>query len=152
MDDITTLLLVLGASALAIALLVVLNLVIGGWSPARIKSAQEAAQAMETGVFGFKAASPVGLDATGKGALVREHEDARLGLALTMGDRITVRALRPGELRSVARDGARLSLALNDYTLPSAELRFADADEARSWEEIAGAFTAPASDREPPHA
>jgi hypothetical protein len=69
-----------------------------------------------------------------------------------MGDRMTVRALRPGELRTVTRDGVRLSLVLRDYTLPSAELRFADAGQAQSWEEIAQAFTAPTPDAEPNHA
>ncbi len=146
--------LVLGASALAIALLVVLNIIIGGWSPARLRTEDEAASALAEGVFGFEAAAPITLAADGQGALALERGGARLGLALCLGDRVTVRALRPGEVSAVDRDGARLSLHLNDYTLPVARLRLADADTARHWQAEAERFSAvtSAAPGEPSHA
>lgn len=147
MDDIATLIIVLGASALAIALLVVLNMILGGWRAARIEGPDDAVRLMADGVFGFQADGPVGLDSGGRAALAREAGGARLGLALVMGDRITVRALRPGDVKAVSRDGVRLTLTLADYTLPRAELRFADADAAMDWEAAARGYTAgPQSD------
>lgn len=146
--------LVVGASALAIGLLVILNILIGGWTPARLRTEDEAAQALADGVFGFRAASPVALAADGHGALAREAGGDRLGLAVAFGDRLTVRALRPGDLRSVERDGARLTLRLNDYTLPSAALRFSDAETAQQWAAEAEAYvvTADAAKGEAAHA
>ncbi len=126
--------LVIGASALAITLLVVLNILIGGWSTARLRTPEEAAAALREGVFGFEAASPVGLDAEGRGALAREAGGDRVGLAVVFGDRVTVRALRPGEVRAVSRDGARLTIRLHDYTLPSATLHLSDAQAAQAWQ------------------
>ncbi len=146
--------LVLGASALAIALLVVLNIIIGGWSPARLRTEEEAASALAEGVFGFEAARPIALAADGQGALALERGKGRLGLAVCLGDRITVRALRPGEVRGIERDGARLSLHLNDYTLPAARLRLADAETAQHWQAEAERFSAApsAAPGEPSHA
>jgi hypothetical protein len=140
MDDLVMITLVLGASALAITLLVVLNIILGGWSPARLRTEEEAAAALAEGVFGFEAAAPITLAADGQGALALERGGARLGLAVSFGDRITVRALRTGEVRGIDRDGARLSLHLNDYTLPVARLRLADAETAQAWQTKAEGF------------
>lgn len=133
--------LVLGASALAIALLVVLNFIIGGWAPARLHTPEAAARALSDGVFGFRCGDEIGLSVDGRGALVLEAGGDRLGLAYVFGDRITVRALRAGDLKAVRREGARLSLELNDYTFPAAQLRFADAASAQRWEARALALT-----------
>jgi len=95
-------------------------------------------------VFGFRAAAPAALAADGRGALALEAEGGRLGLAVCVGDRVTVRAMRRGDVRAVERDGVRLTLHLNDYTLPAAGLRFADAETAQRWAAQAEAFVAPA--------
>lgn len=132
--------LVVGASALAIGLLVILNILIGGWTPARLRNEDEAAAALADGVFGFRAAAPVALAADGRGALAREAGGERLGLVVCLGDRAAVRALRPGDVRSIERDGVRLTLRLNDYTLPAAALRFSDAETAQHWAAEAEAY------------
>ena len=126
--------LVIGASALAITLLVVLNILLGGWSAARLRTPEEAAAALREGVFGFEAAAPVALDAEGCGALAREAGGDRIGLAVVFGDRVTVRALRTGDVRAVSRDGARLTIRLHDYTLPSATLHLGDVQTAQAWQ------------------
>ncbi len=126
--------LVIGASALAIGLLVVLNIIIGGWSTARLRTQDEAVEALRAGVFGFEAAGPVVLDAEGRGALAREAHGERMGLAVVFGDKVTVRALGGGDVRAVTRDGARLTIRLNDYTLPTARLHLADAAAAQAWQ------------------
>lgn len=146
MDDLVTIILVVGASALAISLLVILNIIIGGWTPSRLRTQEEAIKALGDGVFGFQAARPVELAADGAGALALEQNGDRLGLAICVGDRVIVRALRPGDVRAVSRDGARLTLVLDDYTLPSAALRCVDAGAAAKWEAEAAAFIAPAQD------
>jgi hypothetical protein len=143
MDDLVTAILVLGASALAIGLLVVLNLLLGGWTPAQLRGEEDVMRALDDGVFGFRAAPGVGLAADGRGALALEQDGDRLGLVTGVGDRLTVRALRPGEISAVERDGSRLTLVLNDYTLSRVDLRFADMSEAQRWESTAAALQAP---------
>ena len=135
-------LVVLGASALAIALLVLLNVLIGGWASARLTSAEAAEQALAHGVYGFRAQPPVALSADGAGALALEEGGGRLGLAVALGDTITVRALAPGDLKAVRRHGEELTLALNDYTFPTARLRFADAEHAQRWQATAEEYLA----------
>ena len=125
---------VVGASGLAIALLVLLNIIIGGWSSARLRTPEAAAEALGAGVFGFKAGDDIALDAEGRGALALEAGGARIGLAVVFGDRVTVRALGPGDVRSVSRDGARVTVRLNDYTLPGVTLQLAGGDAAQAWE------------------
>jgi hypothetical protein len=140
MDDLIMIILVVGASALAIGLLVILNVIIGGWSPSRLRTEEAAAAALANGVFGFQAASPISLAADGRGAVALEQSGDRLGLAVCFGDRITVRALSAGDVRAVDRDGVRLTLYLDDYTMPSASLRFTDAETAQTWRSHAEAL------------
>ena len=144
MSDILTLVLVLGASMISVGLLVVLNVFLGGWTPARFTSADEGAAAVEEGVFGFQASPHRAIGRGGRVVLVLESDGARLGVAATAGDRATVRALRPGEVRSVRLEGATLTLDLDDYTFPRVWLMLDDAAEAQDWARRANAFTAAA--------
>lgn len=134
--------LVLGASALAIGLLVVLNIIIGGWSPALLRTEQDVEASLRNGVFGFRARRPIVFTADGQGALALEEGGDRLGLAVSFGDRVTVRALKPGDVAMVSRDSTRLTLHLNDYTLPTATLRYPDAETAERVEGQVRGFAA----------
>ena len=139
MNDVFTLIVVLGSSAFAIGLLVVLNMLVGGWAPARFTDEAAAAQAFRDGVFGFTPETVV-LDADRTAALALEAGGERLGVAVAMGDVVSVRALRRNEVCAVSREGARLDIRLPDYTFPSAELRFADAPTAERWAQIVSDF------------
>ncbi len=55
-------------------------------------------------------------------------------LAVARGDSWVLRRFRSAELRELHRDGARLRLRLNDFTLPRVDLTFPDAAAAAAWE------------------
>lgn len=133
MNDLLTLAAVLLGSALAVGLVIGLNSVLGGWTPSSIGSLQSAAEALERDVLGFRAGDEAVAATDGRAALVMEAGGARLGLALSRGDIIVSRALRPGEVRGADAQGPRLVITMDDFTLPRAYLTLADEDEARLW-------------------
>lgn len=140
MNEIYTLVLVLGASALSIALLVALNAFMGGWTASRLTNLDAAERRIGVDVLGFKAGARGVLDADKAAALVFEAGGERLGLAVCLGDRIAVRALRPAELAGAAAEGAHLALTLDDYTLPTVNLRLSDTAAAQRWADDLNAF------------
>lgn len=139
MDDLFTVIIVLVSSAIAVGLLVLLNMLIGGWSRALFTDGQAAGRAMGEAVLGFEPES-VQLDAERRAALALEDNGHRLGLAVCRGDKVIVRALRPGELTAVERDGVVLTLKLADFTFPVARFRLSDEQLARRWAETASLF------------
>ncbi|MEQ8404143.1 MAG: hypothetical protein RKE49_03520 [Oceanicaulis sp.] len=149
MSDILTLILVLGASAISVGLIVVLNVFLGGWTPARFSHTEAGVAAIEEGVLGFRGSSDAVMARGGRAVLVLEAGGERLGVAATSGDRATVRALRPGEVKAVHLDGATLSLDLDDYTFPRVWLTLDDAASAQDWAAKAEAFTHSAIVRQP---
>lgn len=130
MSDLLLLAAVIAGSGVSIALLVLMNRLIGGWRPARLDDAAAVVSAVETAVSSFKAGPEAALDRDGRAGLVCEAGGRRLGLALVLGDRVTARALAPGEVRQVTRQGAQLTLELNDFTLPRARLALGGEEEA----------------------
>ena len=142
MGDIVTIITVLVASALSIGLLVALNAFLGGWTAARLLDLDAAAQRIAVDVLGFRASAEGVLDADKRAALVVEKGGARLGLAVCLGDKVAVRALRPGDVRAVQSQGGVLDLQLDDYTLPKASLRFTEASLAERWAEMLQGFVA----------
>lgn len=142
MNEILTLVLVLGASVISVGLIVVLNVFLGGWTPARFSSAQDGVRAIEDAVLGFSPSREAVMGQGGRAVLVLEAGGARLGVAATSGDRATARALRPGEVKGVRLDGATLTLDLDDYTFPRVWLTLDDADSASDWARRAERFLA----------
>jgi len=149
MSDIITLVLVLGASIISVGLLVVLNVFLGGWAPARFNTADEGVEAIEQGVLGFRGSADRVIARGGRVVLVLEQDGGRLGVAATSGDRATVRALRPGEVRAVSLEGAMVTLDLNDYTFARVWLLLDDEAAAETWARRAQAFAASEVSREP---
>ncbi|MBI1264490.1 MAG: hypothetical protein GC187_07130 [Alphaproteobacteria bacterium] len=133
MSDIVTLAAVLLGSALAIALVIGLNAMLGGWAPSRIDSAGAAAQALERDILGFRAGAQGVAAADRRAGLVMEADGGRLGLALSLGDGIVSRALRPAEVRGAQAQGERLVIRIDDFTLQRACITLANEDEARLW-------------------
>jgi|GEM_PF-3519421 len=149
MNEILTLILVLGASAISVGLVVVLNIFLGGWTPARFTHAGAGVARIQEGVLGFKASGDAVMGRSGRVVLALEAGGTRLGVAATLGDRTTVRALRHGDVRGIRLDGATLTIDLTDYTFARVWLTLEDADTASVWAEHARAFvkTAPVSAR-----
>lgn len=135
MSETLTLLLVLTGAALGVGLLVILNVMIGGWTPMRFQDADVALRYLQRDVLGFEPGADRVVTTDGDGALIAEQAGARLGLVLARGDGAIVRALGPADVRAVERSGARLRLGLRDYTLPGAELTLASESVARDWAE-----------------
>lgn len=140
MSDVVTLILVLGASAISVGLIVVLNMFLGGWTPARFSHVDAGVGEIEEGVLGFSASNDRVMGQGGRVVLALEAGGARLGLAATSGDRATVRALQPGEIRRVHLDGSTLTLDLDDYTFPRVWLTLDDAALAQRWADHARKF------------
>jgi hypothetical protein len=140
MNEIFTLVLVLGASALSIGLLVALNAFMGGWTASQLTDLDAAVKRIRVDVLNFEASGRGVLDADKAAALVFEAGGDRLGLAVCLGDRISVRALRPAELVSASASGAQLELKLDDYTLPAVNLRLSDTAVAQRWADELNAF------------
>lgn len=133
MNELLSLAAVLLGSALAVGLVIGLNAMLGGWTPPRIDSVESAAQALERDVLGFRAGGEGVAAADGRAALVMEADGARLGLALSRGDILISRALRPAEVREAQAQGARLVIIMDDFTLPRVFVTLADEAEARLW-------------------
>jgi len=137
MSETMTLVLVLASSVLAVALVIGLNVLLGGWKPVRLESADTAGRALADYVLGFTPSKDSVIDADAKAALVLEEGGERLGLVLASADRPVVRALAPGDVRKAEAEGSRLVLTLDDFTLPRATLTFSTKDEAQRWAQIA---------------
>lgn len=133
MSDLVVIVTVLGASALAITLIVALNAFMGGWTPARLDDESSIGSRISVDVLGFAPGPRQVLESDRRAGLVFDQSGERLGLAVCRGDKITVRALRPSDIRAVSVSGADLVLALEDFTFPEATLRLKDAQLAKRW-------------------
>ena len=151
MSDLITLIVVLGASALSICLLVVLNTFLGGWTASRLSSLEAAAKRIRVDVMDFKPSRQGVLDADKSAALVMDEAAPRVGLAVCLGDRVAVRALRPGEVAGIGAAGSELFIKLDDYTLPKVSLRLRSPEQASHWEAVLAEFQSSAG-RDAAHA
>jgi hypothetical protein len=142
MDDPIILSLILAGAALAVAGLVVLNRLIGGWSPASLDDPEAAGARLAEDVVGFEPGEGA-CAADGRAAVVLEADGQRLGLVLARGGRTVTRVFRPGEVDAVSREGAALDLRLADFTLPRARVIMADEAEAEAWRSRIARFARP---------
>ncbi len=140
MSEVITLVIVVGASALAVGLLVALNAFMGGWTRARLPSLEAAAERIILDVMDFQPSNQGVLDSDRLSALVLDQVSERLGLAVCRGDGVAVRALRKGELGDVQVQGLELVLQLDDYTLPSVTLRLGSVEAAEQWQQTLTEF------------
>lgn len=140
MDDPLMLAAILAGSAAAISALILLNRWLGGWTPSRLDSLADAGERLGADVVGFRPGA--GALATDRlAALVREEGGDRLGLVIARGDRYVTRALAPGELLSVRREGRTLTLHIADFTLSRVGVTLEDEAAARDFETLAKRLT-----------
>ena len=147
MTEPVVLLIVLAGSVLGVALIVMLNRAIGGWSPAVVAGEDGARRALEADVIDFEAGEGA-VDVEGRSALFTETGGHRLGLVVARGDGLIARALGPGDVRQAAIEDATLVLRLNDYTLPRAEVTLDDIAPAETWAQRARALYPSAAEPE----
>ncbi len=126
--------LVLIASPIAIAALVALNALIGGWRRATLASLQDAERALREDLLTFEAGEGI-VSADGRAALVVDRSrEAAIGLVVTQGDRLVTRLLTPGpEVVARLRGDRELLLRMRDFTFPGARLILPDEETARRW-------------------
>lgn len=118
-------------SILGVALIVALNLVLLGRARALVDL--DAAKALLAAEYpGFQAQRAV-LARDSRVALI-EDDTGGLYLVAGAGDTLVSRALLPGSVRAVARNGESLSIRFRDFTFPRAGLALGDAAEAKAWE------------------
>ena len=113
-------------SAIGVALVVVLNRILGGYRKTHIGSAREVADALARDHQPLLSAALSVIDRSGRSGLLLDPEGGLIGIAETMGDRIVSRCHRASDLRSftwqMVDDRPLLSLQFDDFTLPALEL------------------------------
>ncbi|MGA7710472.1 MAG: hypothetical protein WCA81_01110 [Rhizomicrobium sp.] len=126
-------LLYLTGSLVGIGLLVLLSVALFGLQSVRIGSVQNLEAYLAGTLPVFRARSMV-LDSAAKAALAENDVDGTIYLVVAYGDAMVSRKLSQSLLRDVSRQEARLSLRLADFSLPRADLNFADSTTALLWE------------------
>lgn len=123
----------LTASLAGIALVVGLNILLLGRAEPRFGSVAAIAEQLAREIPGFRAgACAVAVD--GRGVLIENAANRTILLVRMVGDGVVVRKLSRDLLSAVARESSGLSLRLADFTLPRAQLTFANESLAAEWE------------------
>ncbi len=120
-------------SLAGVALLVALCAALFGTKGARIAAPRNFESYLALTLPGFRARSMT-LGAEAKAALAENDVDGAIHLVVVCGDGLVSRRLSRPLQRAVARNGAVLSLHLSDFTMPRADLVFADPAAATQWE------------------
>lgn len=113
-------------SAIGVALVVVLNRIVGGYRKAHIGSAGDVADALTRDHQPVRSASLSVIDRSGRAGLLLDPEGGLIGIAETMGDRIVSRRHRASDLSGftwqMVNERPVLHLQFDDFTLPKLEL------------------------------
>lgn len=113
-------------SAIGVALVVMLNRIVGGYRKARIDSAGDVVDALTRDHQTLFSASLSIIDRCGQAGLLLDPEGGFIGIAEAMGDRIVSRCHRASDLSGftwqMVDERAVLSLQFDDFTLPELEL------------------------------
>lgn len=129
----TTLLILIGAFA-AVSALVGFNVWIGGWSPSRIESVEDAGRVLKQDLLTFEPGRTGVLATDGLAALVEAREGNAIGYLSARGDTLVSRLIEPGNVaRAELRDGGVIMLHFKDFTFPSARITLGDNNAAREW-------------------
>jgi len=120
-------------SLAGVGLLVLLSVALFGLKGVRIGSAQNLEAYLARTLPLFRARS-MALDTSEKVALAENDVDGTIHLVVAYGDGIVSRKLSRTLLRDISRREATLLLRLADFTLPRADLTFADSTTASLWE------------------
>jgi hypothetical protein len=126
-------LLYLAGSLAGVGLMVLLSAALFGLQGLRIASAQNLEAYLARTLPAFRTRS-MALGSDEKAGLAENDVDGTIHLVVAYGDGLVSRRLSRALLRGIRRQEAILSLRLADFTLPRADLTFADAATALLWE------------------
>lgn len=130
-------------SVLAVGLLILLNIWIGGWRRARIESDDQArTRFLED--FWHSSLGDVLRDQEGITALIALNNDKDIGLVHAIGDKFLTRKLEPGSLGTIiASNGHKLVIHLRDFSLPKVTLILDPSVDREVWLQRLLALTHP---------
>jgi hypothetical protein len=119
-----------------IAVMVGLCRLLFGRGGATLPTTATITQTLARDIPGFRAGRAT-LSRDARAALIEDLSDGQTYLAIVRGDDLVTRKLTRG--LGIARNGTRLRLSFDDFTLPKAEL---DIDDAAAWESKVRGLTA----------
>ena len=126
-------LLYLAGSLISVAMIVGLNLVLFGRAKSALDSLADLGALIAADIPGFRAGGGI-IGNDGSTALVTDGADSAIFLIKALGDRVVMRKLSRGVVRSVSADGSTLSLQLKDFTWPKARIALDSEAKAQDWE------------------
>ena len=141
MSDALSLIFVLGGSAIAIGLIVLLNVILGGAGMRRFANIDDALKQLGNANLDFEPSHALTLSDDGAALLCLDRAGERLALGIWMGDRAVFRFLRPGQIRSVEDDEASLVLTVSDYSFRPARIRLSESATRSDWFNQLQSFT-----------
>lgn len=128
-----TSLIIILVSAIAIAALIGLNVWMGGWTPSRVESLEEAAARLKQDLLAFEPADGI-IAKDHRAAIVLEKNTDRIGLVAAQGDILVTRLIAPADIARARVDDNVLSLRFHDFTFPDTRFAFDDASAAAEWQ------------------
>tara|TARA_R110002072_G_scaffold33957_4_gene102288 strand:- start:1643 stop:2059 length:417 start_codon:yes stop_codon:yes gene_type:complete len=126
---------ILIGSAVAISTLVLLNMWLGGWSPATIGSLEVAIARLRDDHVVFTPGDGI-LSSDSLSALVASNTGDTIGVVVVRGAGFVTRLVTPGSLKAVdARDDGSLVLTFRGDTIRPVTLLLGSPHEAYAWAE-----------------
>lgn len=126
-------------SVVAVALMVLLNWLIGGWQTLRLDDPQMAVKRFLEDYWDADIAE-TRLSDDGKAALLELRDDDRIGLVVAMGDKLVTRQLGQSDVRRVEMrkkgEAYELSVQLQEFSFAPLLLTFSREAEARRWKTL----------------
>lgn len=128
-----TSLIIILVSAIAIAALIGLNAWMGGWTPSRVESLEEAAARLKQDLLAFEPADGV-IAKDRRAAIILEKNTDRIGLVAAQGDILVTRLIAPADIARARVEDNVLSLRFHDFTFPDTRFVFDDPNLAAEWQ------------------
>ncbi|HAQ35072.1 MAG: hypothetical protein CMF74_03665 [Maricaulis sp.] len=125
---------ILVGSIIAVSAIVAFNVWIGGWTPSRIESADEAARILRQDLLTFEPGDVRTLSSDGLSALVKSRDGPSIGYLSARGAGHVSRLIEPGHVASTRiEDGSAIVVRFRDFTFPAARITLGDEELAREW-------------------
>lgn len=117
------------SSLAGVLVLVALNRLLGGWTPVRLDTPDEALERFAQAHPDFMAATVL-LAPDGTAALLTRRDSAGVGLLVACAGALVSRELYPGDLRAMTRRARGLRLTTSDFTWPRIDIDLPAPDRA----------------------
>lgn len=129
-----TILFILLCSIAAVSAIIAFNVWIGGWSPSRIESAEDAAAVLRRDLVTFEPGERRVLASDGLSALVESRDGRAVGYLSARGDTLVSRLIEPQSVAATeVRSGGVIVVRFKDFTFPAARITLGQDAAAREW-------------------